>query len=217
MMDLQRELGLAYLFISHDLRGGRAHQPPHRGDVSRPYRRIRRQARLCSRSRCIPIPRRCCWPCRCRIPRLKRQQASCCRATCRARSIRPPAAHFHTRCPYVEPLPRRNAAPARGCSGPLRLLSSSRTRVANSSVAAPAIAQHPRKPLARWRRSDDRPSQAIFLTGCPRIAVPTQADVTPNKTVGKARERARMADTIPARRRCRHAGKAAPAPAWIPR
>ena len=44
-VDLQRELGPAYLFISHDLGGGRAHLRPRRGDVPRPDRRARRRAR----------------------------------------------------------------------------------------------------------------------------------------------------------------------------
>ena len=55
-------------------RGGRAHQPPGGGDVSRPHRRDDRQARACSRCRCIPTPRRCCRPCR--SPRRARAAAS---------------------------------------------------------------------------------------------------------------------------------------------
>jgi hypothetical protein len=46
--------------------GGRAHQRPGRGDVSRPHRRNRARARALRTRRCIPTPRRCCR--RCRFP-----------------------------------------------------------------------------------------------------------------------------------------------------
>ena len=38
MLDLQQSLGLAYLFITHDLAVARAMAEPGRGDVSRPHR-----------------------------------------------------------------------------------------------------------------------------------------------------------------------------------
>ena len=72
-------------------RGGRAHQPPHRGDVSRPHRRVRRHALDLHPRRSIPIPRRCCRPCRCPT-RPSGARSGCCRATCRARSSRRRAA-----------------------------------------------------------------------------------------------------------------------------
>ena len=62
--DLQEKFGLTYLFIAHDLVGGRAHQRPRRGDVSRPHRRDRAGARALRQRRCIPTPRRCCRRCR---------------------------------------------------------------------------------------------------------------------------------------------------------
>ena len=73
-------------------RGDAAHQPSHRRDVSRPHRRARRPSARCSPSRCIPTPRRCCRP----RPRPIRGAPSAsgrsCRATCRARPTRRPAA-----------------------------------------------------------------------------------------------------------------------------
>ena len=42
LVELKRQFGVSYLFISHDLVGGRAHRRPRRRDVSRPHRRGRR-------------------------------------------------------------------------------------------------------------------------------------------------------------------------------
>ena len=106
-------------------RGGRAHQPPHRRDVSRPHRRIRRHALDLHARRSIPTPRRCCRPCRCRTRRSS-ARSGCCRATCRARSSRRSGCHFHTRCPYavdrckVETPPLREIAPGHHVSCHLR-------------------------------------------------------------------------------------------------
>ena len=96
-------------------RGGRAHQPPHRRDVSRPHRRVRRHALDLHASRSIPIPRRCCRRCRCPI-RPSSARSACCRATCRARSIRRRAA---TSTPAA-PMPWPAARSRRLCCAKLR-------------------------------------------------------------------------------------------------
>ena len=49
-------------------RGGAAHQPPRRRDVSRPHRRARATSARCSPRRCIPTPRRCSRRCRQPVP-----------------------------------------------------------------------------------------------------------------------------------------------------
>ena len=64
--------------------GGRARQPPRRGDVPRQARRARRRPRTLYASPSTPTRRRCCRASRCRT-RAPKRSASCSRATCRAR------------------------------------------------------------------------------------------------------------------------------------
>ena len=62
--DLQEKFGLTYLFIAHDLVGGRAHLDADRRDVSRPRGRDRAGARSLRHAAASLHARRCCRPCR---------------------------------------------------------------------------------------------------------------------------------------------------------
>ena len=119
LQDLQRELGLTYLFIAHDLGvvqhisdrvavmylGKIVEIADKRTLYATPAASLhagaaRRGARCAIRHRAGAAPRRA-WP-----------------ATSRARSIRPPGCRFHTRCPHAMPICReqepRTTEPAPG-------------------------------------------------------------------------------------------------------
>jgi peptide/nickel transport system ATP-binding protein/oligopeptide transport system ATP-binding protein len=90
LRDLQDRLGLAYIFVSHDLAvaADADRWPDDPAASSRPRKR-----RRCSPRRATPIAARCCR--RSRYPSRGPSAAGlCCKARCRARSIRRRAAAF---------------------------------------------------------------------------------------------------------------------------
>ena len=100
LQDLQRELGLALLFISHDL--AIVEHMTHRVAVMY-LGKIVEMAPKRSRSsprRSIPTRRRCSRPCRCRS-RAPARSAIILKGDVPSPINPPSGCRFHTRCPYV--------------------------------------------------------------------------------------------------------------------
>ena len=98
--DLQDELGLAYVFIAHDLSVVRHICDRRRGDVPRQDRRDRRRPTTSTSTPAHPYTQALLSAVPVPDPRKERQPArgSCSRATCRARSNPPIGCRFRTRC-----------------------------------------------------------------------------------------------------------------------
>ena len=102
LMDLQQEMGIAYLFISHNLQVVRHIADDGRGDVPGQDRRIRAEGAVFARP-AHPYTARC-WRARRSLDAATRRE----RRSHHARRCEPPSplsppsgCAFHTRCPYA--------------------------------------------------------------------------------------------------------------------
>ena len=179
LKELQARLGLAYIFISHDLGGREAHRRPHRRHVSRPHRRDRPRRRGLRRS-APPLYARPAVGDPGRLARRRAASAASCRATCRARSTRRPAA-TSTR---AAPTPASSAARERpplddGRAGPRR-------PPAISGASLPQPQRHPagggrgrpapRAPVRRLRGGHGLAYDLLARTKTSRARPPLKGD-----------------------------------------
>ena len=121
LVDLQRNFGVAYVFIAHDL--AVVEHISHRVAVMYLGRIVELAEKRLSYSPAPSTPDPgLLSPFRCpTLPRFPNGLS--CKAMCRARSIRPPGCHFHPRCPYARALPQRDPVNARSRARPFRGLS----------------------------------------------------------------------------------------------
>ena len=101
-VDLLRDLGLTYVFITHDLVGGVAHITDR---IAVMYLgRIVESARprASPSGRCIPIPRHCCRRNRFAASTMRRRYAIVLQGEIPSPIEPPSGCRFRTRCPYAQ-------------------------------------------------------------------------------------------------------------------
>ena len=101
LMDLQQELGIAYLFISHNLQVVAHIADDGAGDVPRQGRRVRRRRRRCSPRRAHPYTRALLASTPTLDAAARRDARSCCTGELPSPLDPPSGCAFHKRCPHA--------------------------------------------------------------------------------------------------------------------
>ena len=156
--DLQDALGLAYVFIAHDLSVVRHISRPRRGDVPRQDRRDRRRPTTSTSAPRTRTPRRCCRRCRCPTrARSATRKRIVLEGDVPSPANPPSGCRFRTRCWKARrSAPRRSPRSSTGARATPSPATSPRRPASSPPVVRAVSLDHLRAPVrGRWSR---RPS-----------------------------------------------------------